>query len=205
MSQETFDIFQGTDWKDIEMQIAVHCAPLIAGLKLSNLLMIQNQDLDRTTSLLKRAGISYFVVAVTDENVAVLLFDRHRLEIYLQEERVWQIFRDMGYQEDAMGKILYAFRQRYEGYLLRNQEFPHEMGLLLGYPVEDVEGFILNEGENCLYIGYWKVYENLSDKMALFRQFEMARDALLRMLSAGTTIVEVVRKRLLIQGVPANY
>ena len=75
----------------------------------------------------------------------------------------------MGYQDDTMGKILYAFRQRYEGYLLRNQEFPHEMGLLLGYPVEDVEGFILNEGENCLYIGYWKVYENLSEKMVLCR------------------------------------
>lgn len=199
MSQETFDILQGTDWKDIEMQIAFHCAPLIAGLKLSNLLMIQNKDLDRTTSLLKRAGISYFVVAVTNRKAAVLLFDRHWMEIYLQEEKVRQIFRDMGYQEDAMGKILYAFRQRYEGYLLRNQEFPHEMGLLLGYPVEDVEGFILNEGENCLYIGYWKVYENLSEKMALFRQFEKARDVLLRLLSDGITIVEVVRKRLLIQ------
>lgn len=199
MSQETFDILQGTDWKDIEMQIAFHCAPLIAGLKLLNLLMIQNKDLDRTTSLLKRAGISYFVVAVTNRKAAVLLFDRHWMEIYLQEEKVRQIFRDMGYQEDAMGKILYAFRQRYEGYLLRNQEFPHEMGLLLGYPVEDVEGFILNEGENCLYIGYWKVYENLSEKMALFRQFEKARDVLLRLLSDGITIVEVVRKRLLIQ------
>lgn len=198
MGQEILDIVQGTDWKDIEMQIALHCAPLIAGLKLSNLLMIQNKDLDRTTSLLKRAGISYFVVAVTSGKVAVLLFDRCWLEIYLQEEKVWQIFQDMGYQEDAMGKILYAFRQRYEGYLLRNQEFPHEMGLLLGYPVEDVEGFILNEGKNCLYIGYWKVYENLSEKIALFRQFEKARDVLLRLLSDGITIVEVVRKRLLI-------
>lgn len=199
MSQETLDIVQGTDWRDIEMQIAFHCAPLIAGLKLSNLLMIHNKDLDRTTSLLKRAGISYFVVAVTNGKVAVLLFDRQRLEHYLQEEKVRQIFRDMGYQDDAMGKILYAFRQRYEGYLLRDQEFPHEMGLLLGYPVEDVEGFILNEGENCLYIGYWKVYENLSEKMALFRQFEKAREVLLRLLSDGITIAEVVRKRLLIQ------
>lgn len=199
MSQETLDIVQGTDWRDIEMQIAFHCAPLIAGLKLSNLLMIHNKDLDRTTSLLKRAGISYFVVAVTNGKVAVLLFDRQRLEHYLQEEKVRQIFRDMGYQDDAMGKILYAFRQRYEGYLLRDQEFPHEMGLVLGYPVEDVEGFILNEGENCLYIGYWKVYENLSEKMALFRQFEKAREVLLRLLSDGITIAEVVRKRLLIQ------
>ena len=127
MSKETVDIVHEIDWKDIEMQIAFHCAPLIAGLKLSNLLMLRNEDLDRATSLLKRAGLSYFVVAVTNGKAAVLLFDRHRLEAYLREEKVWQIFQDMGYQDHAMGKILYAFRQRYEGYLLRNQEFPNEM------------------------------------------------------------------------------
>lgn len=198
MSRETVDIVQGIDWKDIEMQIAFHCAPLIAGLKLSNLLMLRNGDLDRATDLLKRAGISYFVVAVTNGKTAVLLFDRHRLETYLWEEKVWQIFQDMGYQDHAMGKILYAFRQRYEGYFMRNQKFPHEMGLLLGYPVEDVKGFIRNGGENCLYIGYWKVYENLAEKMALFRQFEKARDMLMGLLSNGVTIVEIVQKRLLV-------
>ena len=199
MSQEILDMVQETDWKDIEIQIAFHCAPLIAGLKLSNLLMIQNKDLDRTTSLLKKAGISYFVIAVTNVKAAVLLFDRCRLEAYLREEEVWQIFRNLGYKEDAMGKILYAFRQRYEKYLMQNQEFPHEMGLLLGYPVEDVEGFLRNEGKNCLYIGYWKVYGNLPEKMVLFRQFEKARDILLKLLSDGITIVEVVQKHLLLQ------
>lgn len=198
MSQETLDIVQGKEWKDIEIQIAFHCAPLIAGLKLSNLLMLPTEDLGRGTSLLKRAGISYFVVAVANGKAAVLLFDRYRLEAYLREEEVWQIFQDMGYRNHAMGKILYAFRQRYERYLLWNQEFPHEMGLLLGYPVEDVKGFIRNEGENCLYIGYWKVYENPAEKMVLFRQFEKARDMLMGLLSSGVTIVEVVQNHLLV-------
>lgn len=198
MSQETLEIVQKTDWKDIETQIAFHCAPLIAGLKLSNLLMLRNEDLDKARNLLKQAGISYFVVAVTNGTAAVLLFDRQCLENYLQKDKVWQIFQDMGYTSHAMGKILYAFRQRYEGYLLRNQEFPHEMGLLLGYPIEDVKGFIRNGGENCLYIGYWKVYENLAEKMALFRQYEKARDMLMGLLSNGITIVEVVQKHLLV-------
>lgn len=199
MSQETLDIVRDTDWKDIEIQIAFHCAPLIAGLKMSNLLMLQNRELDRATSILKRAGISYFIMAVANGKTAVLLFDRHRLETYLQEEKVWQIFQDMGYQNHAMGKILYAFRLRYEKYLLWNQEFPHEMGLLLGYPVEDVKGYILNGGGNCLYIGYWKVYGNLTEKKILFRQFEKARDVLMELLSKGISIVEVVQERLLVQ------
>ena len=32
--------------------------------------------------------------------------------------------------------------------------FPHEIGLLLGYPVEDVLGFIRHQGKNYLYTGY---------------------------------------------------
>lgn len=204
MSQETFNIVQETDWKDIEMQIAFHCAPLIAGLKLSNLLMLNDKDLKKATSILKRAGISYFVVAAVNGKAAVLLFDRERLKKYLMKEKVWKIFQDMGYQDDSMGKILYAFRIRYEGYLMQNWEFPHEMGLLLGYPVEDVEGFIRNEGENCLYIGYWKVYENLSEKILLFHKFEEARDSLICLLSNGLGIVEIIQKRLLFERLCLN-
>ena len=37
-------------------------------------------------------NISYFVVAVSNEKAAVLLFDRRGLENYLREEKVWQIF-----------------------------------------------------------------------------------------------------------------
>lgn len=42
------------------------------------------------------------------------------------------------------------------------QQFPHEMGLLLGYPIEDVVGFMEHSGKEYLYSGYWKVYENVS-------------------------------------------
>ena len=204
MSQKTLDIVQETDWKDIEMQIAFHCAPLIVGLKLSNLLMLKDKDLDRAANILKRAGISYFVVAAANGKAAVLLFDRERLEAYLRKEKVWKIFQDMGYQDNCMGKILYAFRVRYEGYLMQNWEFPHEMGLLLGYPVEDVEGFIRNGGENSLYIGYWKVYENLSEKILLFNKFEKARDTLICLLTNGLGIVEIIQKRMLFENICLN-
>ncbi len=36
----------------------------------------------------------------------------------------------------------------------QGKQFPHEMGLLLGYPVEDVVGFMENNGKNYLYSGY---------------------------------------------------
>ena len=35
-------------------------------------------------------------------------------------------------------------------------EFPHEIGLFLGYPPEDVQGFL--ENRLCKCVGCWKVY-----------------------------------------------
>ena len=38
------------------------------------------------------------------------------------------------------------------------QGFPHEIGVILGYPVEDVIEFEKHQGKNCKYCGCWKRY-----------------------------------------------
>ena len=193
MSQDILEIARGMNWKDIEMQIVMQCAPLIARLKLSNLLMAQNEDLSRIRQILRRTGISYYVLAVTQKKTAMLLYNRRQLEDYLARENVHQILEDMGYTNMHLGEILFHFSKRYHNFVEGKQEFPHEMGLFLGYPVEDVIGFIENDGENCLYTGYWKVYANLSEKKALFQKFETAREHLIQLLSDGLGLVEIVQ------------
>ena len=107
----------------------------------------------------------------------------------------------MGYEDLSLGRVLYVFRVHYEAFLRGEGDFPHEMGCLLGYLVEDVEGFIRNGGENSLYTGDWKVYDNLTEKLQLFSKFEVARESLLGMVSAGTGIVEIMRNKRLQQPV----
>ena len=55
--------------------------------------------------------------------------------------------------------------------------FPHEIGAFLGYPVNDVRGFIQNEGKGCLMTGYWKVYENLAGAKMIFNKYDRAKDS----------------------------
>ena len=50
-------------------------------------------------------------------------------------------------------------------------DFPHEVGLFLGYPVEDVIGFIENKGKNCLCCGCWKCYSNACAAQKAFDKF----------------------------------
>jgi hypothetical protein len=70
--------------------------------------------------------------------------------------------------------------------------FPHEMGLLLGYPIEDVTGFIKYNGEHSLYTGYWKVYENKEEKLRLFESYENAKESLIQLLYRGLSMVEIM-------------
>jgi hypothetical protein len=53
-----------------------------------------------------------------------------------------------------------------------DMKFPHEIGVFLGYPLQDVKGFIENNGRNSKYTGLWKVY---GDKAASIRMFEKYR------------------------------
>ena len=44
MTKELFELVKGMDLKAAETQIALRCAPLIAGLKVSNLLIVLNEQ-----------------------------------------------------------------------------------------------------------------------------------------------------------------
>ena len=75
----------------------------------------------------------------------------------------------------------------------RNGEmpFPHELGLLLGYPAEDVRGFMGIGYKKCLYTGYWKVYEKAEEKIALFSEYDRAMDLALSMAYERQNILKL--------------
>jgi len=164
MSQEVFELVQGMDLKSIETQIALQCAPLISGLKVSNLLIISAEDEALVRVILRRSGISFFRLLRTGEKVTFLLFRKNPLEAYLKQQEVETMLAEAGYAELSLGNILSTFQKRYAHYMSAGGRFPHEMGLLLGYPAEDVKGFVENEGKNFLYSGYWKVYADVEEK-----------------------------------------
>lgn len=183
MCQEILEIVQKMDLKDIELQIALQCAPLIAGIKISNLLIVPATCEDVVRAVFKHTKIAYFHLWRTEEKTAFLMFRRSRLENYLGNTSVHLMLRDAGYETCSLGYVLRQFKERYEAYTLREGQFPHEIGLLLGYPAEDVKGFIEHGGENYLFSGYWKVYARVEQKKILFRKYEEARETMIRLLA----------------------
>jgi len=72
--------------------------------------------------------------------------------------------------------------------------FPHEIGAFLGYPVEDIRGFISNSGKNCLLCGYWKVYANAEKAQRTFNKYDRCRSILFDKLKSGLDLFQAISK-----------
>lgn len=192
MPSELVRLICRVDARRLEMQLALQCAPLIVGLRISTLLLISDNHLPQVQLLLKRNGISLFLLYSCDGKTVTLLYRTRELEEYLTEDGVKDFLTGYGYRMECMEDILLEFCSRYRAYRQGDGRFPHETGVLLGYPLEDVKGFVANGGQNPLYTGYWKVYRDVKAKKMLFRMFELARETLVVLVGNGVGMLEIM-------------
>lgn len=134
MSQETWEILCEMEADDVELQLALQCAPLITGLKISNLLTISPEGFTQVGRIVESSVLSLYPLLETEEKMVILLYREDRLEKYLKMPQVQKLLREAGYESDRLEDILPVFCDRYETYAERGKPFPHELGLLLGYP-----------------------------------------------------------------------
>lgn len=192
MSHEVFRIVEALDQRELETQLALQCAPLLMRIKISNLLIIHKSNKDAVIKLFRKTEISYFMIYELEDKIIFLLYRKNELISYLNSDQVKKVMKLLGYNFLELTMVLKEISKRYASYMKEKTDFPHEMGLLLGYPVDDVVGFIENEGQNFLYIGYWKVYNNLSDMILLFDQYNHAKEMVIRMISQGVNISNIL-------------
>lgn len=192
MSRNASEWVCGMDAGSVERQLAIQCAPLIAGLKISHLMVMQNTRLYPLWELLKESAIRIYVLHAGEERSVVFLYRERELADYLGREDVAAFLRQYGYKRGKLPGIFRQFRGRYQKYRMAGGDFPHELGVMLGYPLEDVTGFIRNRGKNCLYAGYWKVYGHAEDKKELFRMYERARRLLIELVDNGVRMSDIL-------------
>lgn len=192
MSTEVFQMLQTNGIHQLKMQLALQCSPLLAGLKLSNLLIVNQDEECQVRHLFRDSGIAVRVIYRADSKTTFLLYRPEELRAYLAKAEVSDLLKMFGYEDMQLRDILRKFCREYQSYRRGERDFPHEMGLLLGYPPEDVYGFIINKGQNSLYTGYWKIYGNLADTLKLFERFNQAKELMIRQLCGGMSINDII-------------
>lgn len=172
----------------IESTIAYFGAPVVEGLKCGALINLTRggSDLFRDwleirDGLAARLGIEFAEVSVTERSILILVYRAAALRRSLSEGGAAALLKDAGY--DVSADSIYPYIAR----LVERFSFgiPHEVGLFLDYPAEDVRGFIENDGKNAKFTGYWKVYGNEVYALRKFEEYRRAETKSARALLAG--------------------
>lgn len=176
----------------LEVKIANQCAPVLAGVKPSNMLVLENKHIRDVVRVLEGTGLSWRCLYAGEEKNIWLLYRKEAMEETVLGKEQMLFLREWGYEEDTLERMLIKFSQRFRQYRKdKNLPFPHEMGVFLGYPMADVKGFIKYEGKNYLYCGYWKVYENVEERKELFRTYEEIRKVFVEEARKGKNLWQI--------------
>lgn len=184
--------------KSFDEFLAWTCAPVLLERKSSNLVCVpvdEEQDvtcfLQGYKSFFEARNIEYRVMCFCKKRALVLIYNRQMLTEVLRDKGNRAFLIANGYDINAqLDKDLDLLEQ----HMMNSVEFPHEIGIFLGYPLEDVLGFILHKGAYCKYKGYWKVYGDVGKAKELFKAYESYKNYLLNKISGGMPLVKAVEQ-----------
>ena len=177
-----------------EEALIEHCSPTLAGVKPASLFRFCPRD----SALFVRRFLALRQQFAARGLRLVILKGCRRTGsylLYLYREghlrREWEkpgaadFLRRHGYEPGA------AVQENVELLLRRIARrpcFPHEIGLFLGYPLEDVQGFIENCGKNYRLCGCWKVYGDPQAALRCFARYEKCARVYLQCYQNGHSL-----------------
>ena len=117
----------------------------------------------------------------------IYVYRPHALECDLADQRARALLPKYGYApENPYCCVVHLIRR-----LCAEEEFPHEIGLFLSYPPEDVLGFIQNGACKHKCVGCWKVYGDEQTAKNTFEKYDMCSKAYSRQWLRGKSIEQL--------------
>lgn len=179
-------------YKMIEKYLVKNCSPTLASIKTANLFSINHlgeenlkKQIEEWNHKLCDKGVSLILLRNRNNIALVYVCRKSRLREDLSKAGVAEFLKGYGYTSTDVD---YAI-ERLSSRLSTEDEFPHEIGIFLSYPLGDVIGFIENAGKNSKCTGCWKVYCNECEAVKTFAKFKKCREVYSRLWSEGSKTV----------------
>lgn len=160
----------------VELRLIIQNAAVLKGKRISGMLFLNDKELARISMKLHNTNISLIILCTCKKRHLVMVYRAKELEEHLRSKEVSDYLREFGYRIDDFISNLIRLHQRMNGFYNKMKEFPHEVGVFLGYPICDIKGFLENKGERYLHSGYWKIYGNLEETRKKFLSYDEARE-----------------------------
>ena len=175
--------------------LANHCAPAICGIKASNLINCRFDMYDNLLEEIDELNQKYnpryefIVLKKTRNNALILVYKRQVLEDSVYKEDNMLYLKENGYPVyDGLDCMLEYLKDR----LANNKDFPNEIGVFLGYSLDDIIAFN-DKNKECLYVGIWKVYYDVEGKLKIFEKYNKCRNVVIKLLDNGFNIERIFR------------
>ncbi len=173
-----------------EDRLVWHCAPTLAGIKTGSMYQCSFESAPELWEFLRgfnrslgEKGLRMLPLRTQGNSALVYLYRPGRLARDLQNEEARRILLEQGYDLRQPGSCVCQLIRRFR----TREGFPHEVGLFLGYPPEDVRGFI--EHRPCRSCqGFWKVYGDREKAERLFRSYRKCTETYCALFSRGRSI-----------------
>lgn len=179
-------------------QVLIKCgAPAFCGIKPASLFSVnmehygnEFEKLEELSVYFSVAGIFIIPIQKTEKRVLLFVYNKKFLERKCAEKRAVVYLKKKGYPvENGFDAILMELVSR----LMSGDSFPHEVGFFLGYPLEDVVQFELNNGSGFKFCGDWKVYSNIESALIQMTRYANCRNYCLTQLGQGIDIPQAAK------------
>ena len=178
----------------LEKYLIDHCSPTLASLKTANMFSCPYEsgeslaeDVWQWNLQMKDKGLYLTILRKSEKKALVYLCRPQRLENDLHKPGVQKFLRACGYQGEHWEEALKELKER----LHMCEKFPHEIGLFLSYPPEDVQGFIEHRAGDFKCVGTWKVYGDENRAKRLFAAYKKCTAVYYASWRAGKSIEQL--------------
>ncbi|MDR2134384.1 MAG: DUF3793 family protein [Treponema sp.] len=171
--------------REFELTLAIHCAPVLAGYKPAALFPKPGWWKAAPIHKVSTCGLRCVPIKRQEKNTIIFVYRPVLLELTLRRPVIRHALPEFGYPAAGSVTEYLAFLA---GRFRQSPEFPHEVGFFLGYPPEDVLGFIRHKGAHCKLCGPWKVYGDAEKSGVLFAEYARCKQKLLEHIQGGGTI-----------------
>ena len=166
------------------------CAPTMACLKTGNMFTCAFDsrkqltiELRQLNQRLSHKGLRILPLRWRDGKALLYLYRPKLLEHDLRDPLSRKLLAECGYTGEDANVCLARLISR----LRTEEDFPHEVGLFLGYPPADVDGFMHRKDE-CKLSGLWKVYDDVESAIRQFARCRHCTEVYLRCLARGFSL-----------------
>ena len=172
-----------------------HCAPLLAGIKTSSLFSVKHEDYNElyekiitlNKTLNKKDIYIKIIKKFNSSNSFYLIFvyRKTKLSERVNEKLINLFLKNYGYSKcENLNDYLDVLTEK----LNSSDSFPHEIGIFLGYPLNDVVSFIKEKGQNFVSCGTWKSYSNKKHYEKVFSIYKKCKEMYTDLYKKGQTL-----------------